>query len=505
MATSQDFDDLIARINTATNLLESNAASLAGIDEETQLTLQAALDAVSQAQQAVVDASQHSADASGAADNSAFSASASEDSYLAAVALVEQFEAAVVIEEAPIDGQSYVRKDATWVIGGTGGGEGTVTSVNSKAPDGSGNVTLEAVDVNALPNTYAPTWEEIAGKPAFSLVATSGAYADLSGAPLLAPVATSGTYDDLTGKPTIPSATSELTNDSNYIPEAPNDGIQYTRKNASWTPIEIDAPAAPFPVPSSTINVGGDYVSEWVSANPHATYPVEAIQYFSTGRFIAGEGVFYDTYRDTSQIPPAKYHFTNSTFSQGPLQSKEGYIQVSDSQNAEKYITAFVNPAAGVTTGEVYQFNNSDGEFIAVGASSGGGGGAGGFTFEETGFVYDGAYISEWPHTNPNKAVDISLCAAYVVGQYKEGTELFATTAGIQEVPEGVYSTLSGAWPDDGTALAGKFITLEVKTRISRKQAIAYAFSSSSSTTSIYMLADGTSTDEWFLVAQPIT
>lgn len=41
--------------------------------------------------------------------------------------------------------------------------------------------------------------------------------ADVSG---LAPVATSGAYNDLTGKPTIPTATSQLTNDSGYITAA---------------------------------------------------------------------------------------------------------------------------------------------------------------------------------------------------------------------------------------------------------------------------------------------
>lgn len=38
-------------------------------------------------------------------------------------------------------------------------------------------------------------------------VATSGAYSDLSGKPTLATVATSGNYNDLTNKPTIPSLT----------------------------------------------------------------------------------------------------------------------------------------------------------------------------------------------------------------------------------------------------------------------------------------------------------
>lgn len=50
-----------------------------------------------------------------------------------------------------------------------------------------------------------------------SAVATTGAYSDLTGTPNLAAVATSGSYTDLTNKPSIPTKTSDLTNDSNFV------------------------------------------------------------------------------------------------------------------------------------------------------------------------------------------------------------------------------------------------------------------------------------------------
>lgn len=50
------------------------------------------------------------------------------------------------------------------------------------------------------------TWASITGKPSFSTVATTGAYADLSGKPALSDVATSGLYSDLSGAPSIPTA-----------------------------------------------------------------------------------------------------------------------------------------------------------------------------------------------------------------------------------------------------------------------------------------------------------
>ena len=48
-----------------------------------------------------------------------------------------------------------------------------------------------------------PTWQNITGKPTFSTVAFSGAYADLTGRPSLSTVATTGKYSDLIDKPLI--------------------------------------------------------------------------------------------------------------------------------------------------------------------------------------------------------------------------------------------------------------------------------------------------------------
>ena len=46
---------------------------------------------------------------------------------------------------------------------------------------------------------------------------TSVAWGDIAGKPTFATVATSGSYNDLTNKPTIPTKTSQLTNDSAFI------------------------------------------------------------------------------------------------------------------------------------------------------------------------------------------------------------------------------------------------------------------------------------------------
>lgn len=76
-----------------------------------------------------------------------------------------------------------------------------------------------------IPAAQVPSdWDATAGvarilnKPNLSAVATSGDYSDLNGAPTLAPVATSGDYDDLSNLPFIPSRTSQLVNDSEFVP-----------------------------------------------------------------------------------------------------------------------------------------------------------------------------------------------------------------------------------------------------------------------------------------------
>lgn len=73
------------------------------------------------------------------------------------------------------------------------------------------------------PSLFSGAWADITGKPTFSTVATSGAYADLSGLPTLFPgtwaaltgkptfaaVALSGSYSDLSGTPSLGTAASQ--------------------------------------------------------------------------------------------------------------------------------------------------------------------------------------------------------------------------------------------------------------------------------------------------------
>lgn len=70
-----------------------------------------------------------------------------------------------------------------------------VTSVNGQ----SGQVSLGASDVSALPDSYTPDWTDVTGKPSLF----SGSYDDLTGTPTLF----SGVYGDLSGTPSTFTAT----------------------------------------------------------------------------------------------------------------------------------------------------------------------------------------------------------------------------------------------------------------------------------------------------------
>ena len=102
------------------------------------------------------------------------------------------------VPEAPIDGKQYARKDAAWVevSGGSGGDAvwGGITGTLSAQTDLQAALDLKAND---------------------SAISTVGK---------------TGQYSDLAGKPSI-------------IPEAPNDGKQYARKNLGWA--EVAAAAIP--------------------------------------------------------------------------------------------------------------------------------------------------------------------------------------------------------------------------------------------------------------------
>ena len=77
-----------------------------------------------------------------------------------------------------------------------------------------------------LPASDVYSWAKQPNKPTYS-------YNEIQGTPTLAPVATSGDYEDLSNKPTIPTKTSDLINDSDYVSDA-----NYVHTDSNYTSAE---------------------------------------------------------------------------------------------------------------------------------------------------------------------------------------------------------------------------------------------------------------------------
>lgn len=101
-----------------------------------------------------------------------------------------------------------VKPDAVWgrIVGEIENQTDLQAELNTKA-------NISSLSAVATSGSYT----DLTNKPNLAAVATSGSYNDLSNTPNLAAVATSGSYNDLTNKPAIPTKTSDLTNDSNFV------------------------------------------------------------------------------------------------------------------------------------------------------------------------------------------------------------------------------------------------------------------------------------------------
>ena len=230
MATNQDFNTLIGRIDAATDTLETNVITLTQSGSDVAQQVLVAQAAATTAQQEATVATTKATTATTQATKAEQQAAVATQAKTDALAAVTEAKALAPFQEAPKDGSVYGRKDGTWSVVTGGGGSGTVVSVNDVLPDLQGNVTL------TIPEQVPSDWNAVSGKGVILNKPTlfSGNYADLTGKPTLF----SGSYTNLTNKPTIPTNTNQLTNGSNFIADAPNDGKQYARKSSAWSEVE---------------------------------------------------------------------------------------------------------------------------------------------------------------------------------------------------------------------------------------------------------------------------
>lgn len=260
MTTQQTFEDLVGRVSVATDKLETAVTAVElGTGEITVLVERA-----EQAEAGAIAASE-------IANEAAVDAVAAKDVILNTP----------LLPEAPQDGKQYARSNANWVeVVASGGGEGTVTSVNGKSPDPEGAVTLVPSDIGAANASHTHTSTQITDSTAVGrsvLTATTQATArsaigagtsDLTiGTTASTAAAGNHTHNmvststngfmsavdkvklnaieaeatkgadwntNVTNKPTIPTNTNQLTNGAGFITEAPDDNKEYVRKSKAW-------------------------------------------------------------------------------------------------------------------------------------------------------------------------------------------------------------------------------------------------------------------------------
>lgn len=236
MATNNDFDNLISRIDTATNTLENNVSVLVQSSTDVTLAVTEAKGYANDAKVSETQATQKANIATEQATKATTEASKATNEATKAINAVEQAKALAPFQEAPKDGGIYGRKNGVWTLVENSGSTNAVKTVNNVAPDVNGNVTINIPtpieQVNADWNATSGV-AQILNKPTLF----SGSYNDLTNKPVLF----SGNYNDLTNKPTIPTVptkVSAFTNDSGFITEAPNDGRQYARQSNTWAEVQ---------------------------------------------------------------------------------------------------------------------------------------------------------------------------------------------------------------------------------------------------------------------------
>lgn len=259
MASNEDFQDLINRIDAATHTLEvavgeigDTEGDIVGYVNEAKGYAQDASNYRDQAAQSVAQAQSKAQEAQGYAQ--------------AAQAAKDSLEEAVVLEEAPKDGKQYARKDGGWTeveATGGGGGEGTVTSVGVSVPSGL-NVTNSPITTSGTIVIGLEEGKEIPFSSDVQQGVTAYGWGDHSQAGYakassLADVATSGNYDDLNNTPTLGDLASK---DKVGVEDINASGSPSTttflRGDGTWTEIETGGGGVENPINPKEVKITND-------------------------------------------------------------------------------------------------------------------------------------------------------------------------------------------------------------------------------------------------------
>ena len=300
MATNQDFNNLITRVDEATTQLELNVATLA--DSTTDVN-----QAVTEAKGYATDAESSKVSSEQSATTATQQATKATTEANRATQAVEDAKALAPFNEAPKNGQTYGRKDGLWSIveSSGGGGVGTVTSVNNVSPDETGNVTINIPQPVEQVNA---DWDAVNGK------------AQILNKPTI---------------PVVPTNVSSFTNDAGYLEDAPQDNKQYARKDGAWAEVEASGGGgSDLGYATKEDDWYYDDVSgtNWLKLNPFEPIQLSKVASWVMGSYKIGAELM--NAEGLIKIPSGRYWFTTTDFTVAPLQSTRGYIEVIEVPNS---------------------------------------------------------------------------------------------------------------------------------------------------------------------------
>lgn len=335
------FDELILRIDVATQKLEGDVNDITGFTTNLET--------------AVTDAQAS-----------------------AAAAAASAAEAANKVPEAPIDGKQYARKDATWTEVSASATD-VVKSVNGKTPNVSGAVTLTYTDVGALPSSYVPTWASITGRPSqfpssWTLVADKPTTFTPAAHTHDAADVVSGTFSVLR-IPNIPGnkiTTASGPLDVALIPVIPASKIsgqaaatadQYLAGDGTWKTPSGGGGAVGYPITETGLTYNSVAMTNWPNANPNEAINLTLV---SNGTY-TGNAFFANGSTGVSALPCGNYYTTTAMGAAGVNQlPASSMITVQTMNGSLKRAFAFYQPLGGDTKGKMWVFRTSDSVWLPV-------------------------------------------------------------------------------------------------------------------------------------------
>lgn len=231
-------------------------------------------------------------------------------------------------------------------------------------------------DLNDKPSLFSGDYGDLTNRPNLAAVATSGSYNDLNNKPTLfsgnyndltnKPTLFSGSYNDLTNKPLIPTALSELTNDTDFInedalePYVLSTSLSAVATSGSYNDL-VDKPTL--------------FSGSYNDLTNQPTIPAKTSQLTNDSGFITS-GALTD-YALKTEIPTKTSDLTNDSGFLTQHQSLAGYATETYVDNAIEGLGNVFNikgsvadvaslPSSGNTIGDVYYVASEQAGYVWI-------------------------------------------------------------------------------------------------------------------------------------------